>query len=464
MTQLDHAFIKAYTRHDPSAEDTARDAGFPVRRENEFCADSPPEITGALRDDSLEEMVHNLETTAPKSFQTPPPTAVPANIDQPGATQSQRAKFSTAEELSILARALLDAESQTPSSKQEPVAEPKVAVVEAAVVEEPELSKVIHRLDCPAPQMSQSRAEAQAVPPPHIETLSEQSREESTAEKAPELAVYDASEEETSEEVPQQTDDANDNDANDNDANDNDASDDESNHDDAVDLEPSEQPLHPMLQVDDFQWPRAYKKLCRRAQGELDRLAEGLLDVTAGGQKILALGSCQNEEGTTTLVLCAGRLLAERGWRVIMVDANFARPKLAQHLGLAPASGWEEVLAERLPLEEVIIESVARPLAVLPLLESWAEATVPPEYEDRMAADLRTLAVHYDLVLLDVGSVVDPQGGGRLPIRAIAEPIEAMIMVHRVDRTPEDRLARVQRRMAAGGITQAGTIRNFVRA
>ncbi len=432
MTQLDHAFIKAYTRHDPSPEATARDAGFPVRRENEFCADSPPEIAGALQDDSLEEMVHSLETTAPKSFQSPLPTAAPANIDQPGSTENQRAKSSTDEELSILARALLDADSQAKPPKERPA-------------EEPEPSNVIHRLDCatsqvPEAQAPQSQAEAQAVPIPHTETLTEESSEE-----APELAVYDASEEETPEETVPQA-------------------------DPARESEPSGQPFQgmlpfqPMLQVDDFQWPKAYQKLCRQAHGELDRLAEGLLDVTAGGQKILALGSCQNEEGTTTLVLCAGRLLAERGWRVVLVDANFARPKLAQHLGLAPSSGWEEVLAERLPLEEVVIESVARPLAVLPLLESWAEATVPPEYEDRMAADLRTLAAHYDLVLLDVGSVVDPQGGGRLPIRAIAEPIEAMIMVHRVDRTPEDRLARVQRRMAAGGITQAGTIRNFVHA
>ncbi len=427
MTQLDHAFIKAYTRHDPSAEATARDAGFPVRRENEFCADSPPGIAGALQDDSLDEMVHSLETTAPKSFQSTLPTAAPANIDQPGSTENQRPKSSTYEELSILAKALLGADSQAKPPQEKPV-------------EEPAASNVIHRLDCGTSQASQAQAEAQAVPAPHSEALTEESSEES-----PELTVYDASEEETPEKTAPQA-------------------------DHARESEPSGQPFQPtlpfqpMLQVDDFQWPKAYQKLCRQAHGELDRLAEGLLDVTAGGQKILALGSCQNEEGTTTLVLCAGRLLAERGWRVVLVDANFARPKLAQHLGLAPSSGWEEVLGERLPLEEVIIESVARPLAVLPLLESWAEATVPPEYEDRMAADLRTLAAHYDLVLLDVGSVVDPQGGGRLPIRAIAEPIEAMIMVHRVDRTPDDRLARVQRRMAAGGIMQAGTIRNFVPA
>ena len=96
-------------------------------------------------------------------------------------------------------------------------------------------------------------------------------------------------------------------------------------------------------------------------------MTEGLLSICASGCKVLGLASCASGEGVTTLLLAAARKLLDQGRKVVLVDANWSNPQLAQSLGLLPQLGWEETLCGGLPLEEVVIESLADGLAVLPV-------------------------------------------------------------------------------------------------
>ena len=224
----------------------------------------------------------------------------------------------------------------------------------------------------------------------------------------------------------------------------------------------------PMLEVDHFVWPRICQQLHTVAVRQMEELADALLAAAGKDHKVLAVGGVRAGDGATTMLLCAGRLLARRGFRVLLADAAFADPQVARQLGMLPQAGWEDVLAGRLPLEEVIIESTADRLAVLP--------TVPPPSGDRgrnaagdlagkeaaLAASLDVLAQHYDFVLVDVGPLEDrprpacrrweAAAGWRRPswstIRATASA---------------QRLAEVQSSLAAAGVAQIGVIQNFVR-
>ena len=239
------------------------------------------------------------------------------------------------------------------------------------------------------------------------------------------------------------------------------------------DGQPARQPFRPMLQVERFDWPSVCRRLSSSAANELDRLGDGLSAAVSRGQKVLAIGGCRRGDGVTTMVLCAGRTLAEQGFKLVIADADSANPELARRLGIRPQFGWEEVLAGRMSLEEVVIESVDGRLAVLPLCEPAADTHKPAEDETRVADCIATLAAHYDLVLVDVGPLEDRERiGGAIAGRIgglstekaskMSPPwADAVVLVHDVRATSGQHLIEAQRCLRAADIVQAGIIQNF---
>jgi Mrp family chromosome partitioning ATPase len=210
--------------------------------------------------------------------------------------------------------------------------------------------------------------------------------------------------------------------------------------------------FRPAFQVEQFAWSAGATRLGRAAGIQLDRLADGVACGLAEGRRVAALAACRRGEGCTTLLLCAARRLADRGLKVIMVDADFDTPALGRRLGLLPETGWEDVLAGRLPVGEAVIESHADGLAVLPLRGPLAaDADALPTGQT-----LATLRKHYDLVLVDLGQL-DPVA------QSVArQGIEAVVLVRNVRFTPSEDLAGMGDRLATSGIWEAGVAENFV--
>lgn len=221
--------------------------------------------------------------------------------------------------------------------------------------------------------------------------------------------------------------------------------------------------FQPMLQVDHFTWPSACRRLGEMAALELDRLADGLVAAMARGHKVIGIGSCRSGDGATTMALCAGQCLVERGKNVVLVDGNLANPQLGKRLGLLPQSGWEEVLAGRLPLGEVVIESTRNQFAVLPVCGTFAGTGGPCQDEARVADSLQMLAASYDVVLVDLGPLEDPDVVGGSLARGIASRLHAIVLVQNVHATSEEQLVEIQGCLAATDIARAGIIQNFVR-
>lgn len=220
--------------------------------------------------------------------------------------------------------------------------------------------------------------------------------------------------------------------------------------------------FRPALQVDHFRWPKICSRLTAAAPGELSRLADALAAAKDAGQKILALASCQSGEGTTTLLLCLGQLLAEQGPRVVLVDANLADPQLARRLGLVPENGWEDVLAGRVPLEEVVIESADGLLALLPVREPLTGVPGPRD-EITLKENFAALQGRYDLILVDWGSL-ERQLAAPAPLRGIGHCLDGLVLVHNLATTGPDHFQQTQRAAIAIGLPVAGVIQNFIRA
>jgi len=220
--------------------------------------------------------------------------------------------------------------------------------------------------------------------------------------------------------------------------------------------------FRPLLQVDEFAWSKKATRLRLAAGIQMDRLADGLANGIAAGQKVVAIGGCGRRQGCTTLLLSTAKRLADRGLKVAMVDADVDHPALAGQLGLLPEGGLEEVLAGRLPLEEVVIESLADRVSVLPLAAPCPGAADSAQAPRLLAAAMGALGEHYDLVLVDVGDI-----GGQAGLEGQGDHpgpgwLDAIVLVQDVRSTARTELLGAVRRVAASGLALLGVVENFV--
>lgn len=219
--------------------------------------------------------------------------------------------------------------------------------------------------------------------------------------------------------------------------------------------------FRPMLEVDRLLWPTVVTRL-DASQGVLEPIIAALRAGATQGRKVVAVVGCRRGEGCTTVALAAAKRLARQGMRVVLVDADFDHPRLARRLGLAPQRGWEEVLSGSLPLAEVVIESLADRLALVPAREPLGAAVPLPGRPWDPAGALDTLRSHYELVLLDLGRLSKPNKTGIGLFDSAPRWIDAAVLVHNVRSTSQLELTRAQQRLSAAGIAQLGVVENFV--
>jgi Mrp family chromosome partitioning ATPase len=145
-----------------------------------------------------------------------------------------------------------------------------------------------------------------------------------------------------------------------------------------------------------------------------------------------------------------------------VADADLADPQLAPRLGLQAHYGWESVWARQLSLAEVVVEASDTRLALLPLREPLGVSSGPVYEQSAVAEGLDTLAANYDLVLVDPGPLEDFVGAVGMPAGGIARRLDAVVLVQDVRVTGPERLAEMQRRLAAAGIARVGIVQNLV--
>lgn len=220
---------------------------------------------------------------------------------------------------------------------------------------------------------------------------------------------------------------------------------------------PGETLWRPRLQVDRVIWQGIHNWLQTVSAAAVDQITDHLMSLCASGNKTLGMAAAASGEGVTTMVLAVARNLADQGRRIVLVDANWSNPQLASSLGLLPQFGWEDTLGGNVPLEEVVIESLGDGLAVLPVCRPPACTIAPSEVAD----SLEILAREFDVVLVDLGPLVDVEPEDAAS-HTVAARMDAVILVQDVRVTTPSRLAEVRRRLAAANVRLSGTIQNAV--
>jgi capsular exopolysaccharide synthesis family protein len=185
------------------------------------------------------------------------------------------------------------------------------------------------------------------------------------------------------------------------------------------------------------EWPLRRPGTCEAEAVRSVLTALGPVGPQAGG-RIVLLGSAVPGEGKSSLTLALGRLAAEEGARVLVVDADLRRPSLAAMLGREAGLGLVELADGRATLDEVLLDD---PLSLLRILPGSA-ATGPPTGllgEGGVPAVLRALRGIFDLVLVDTAPLLPVADAARLAAHA-----DAIVLVVRWARTPAPLVAHAQ--------------------
>jgi capsular exopolysaccharide synthesis family protein len=183
-----------------------------------------------------------------------------------------------------------------------------------------------------------------------------------------------------------------------------------------------------------------------------------LLSTAEQPPKVLLVTSSQPGEGKTSTSLNLAATLAQKGSRVLLVDADMRRPGLSKALKMSIGNGLSGILTGAFEYDETLLKRV-EDLDSLYLLSAGSRAPNPAELlcSIKMEKLVQTLRQQFDHVVIDSPPI--------LPITdatIISTLVDGVIMVVESDKTSRAALNRACRVMEHSGGRIVGTVFNKV--
>jgi succinoglycan biosynthesis transport protein ExoP len=182
-----------------------------------------------------------------------------------------------------------------------------------------------------------------------------------------------------------------------------------------------------------------------------------LLSNLGAPPKVIMVTSARPQEGKTTTSINTAIVLAQKGVRVLLVDADLRRPSVHKALGMGPRSGLSNVLTGSASVQQTITTS-----PILPNLFIMPAGTPPPNPAELLAssnmrdviAELREL---YDHIVIDTPPTLSVTDAVVLSPRA-----DATILVIRSGHTTKQALRRARDILTQVNAHVAGVLLNAV--
>src|SRR5579862_8397941 len=162
-----------------------------------------------------------------------------------------------------------------------------------------------------------------------------------------------------------------------------------------------------------------------------------LLSNLGAPPKVIMVTSALPQEGKTTTSINCAVVLAQKGTRDLLIDADMRRPSIHKTLGMGPHSGLSNVLTGSTTLEKAITRS-----AILPNLAVLPAGTPPPNPAELLASsNMKDMLMHlreeYDHIVIDTPPSLSVTDSVVLSPRA-----DAVVLVIRSGQTTKQALRR----------------------
>ena len=183
-----------------------------------------------------------------------------------------------------------------------------------------------------------------------------------------------------------------------------------------------------------------------------------LLSSTTGREpKYLLCTSATPSEGKTTVSSNLAVIMAQRGTRVLLIDADLRRPNIHHRFGLNGKLGLSTVLSGQNTLEEAV-----QPVKEVPGLDVLTSGPVPPFPTEMLSSEtmselLRHAGSQYEYVLLDSPPILSVTDGVLL-----SRMVDAVILVVRHGKSSKNVVRRGRDLLVRSGAPMAGIVLNAV--
>jgi len=182
-----------------------------------------------------------------------------------------------------------------------------------------------------------------------------------------------------------------------------------------------------------------------------------LLSNLGAPPKVIMITSALPQEGKSTTSINCAVVLAQKGVRVLLIDADLRRPSIHKSLGMGPRSGLSNVLTGSTTLQQAITHT-----AVLPNLDVLPAGTPPPNPAELLAStNMRDVLIElrekYDHIVVDTPPTLSVTDAVVLSPRA-----DAIVLVIRSGHTTKQALRRSRDILMQVNAKVAGVLLNAV--
>jgi len=182
-----------------------------------------------------------------------------------------------------------------------------------------------------------------------------------------------------------------------------------------------------------------------------------LLTSLGGPPKVILVTSALPQEGKTTTSINTAIVLAQKGTRVLLIDADLRRPSIHKTLGMGPKTGLSNVLTGNATLQQAVVRS-----NILPTLFVLTAGTPPPNPAELLASSnmkdiLAELREQYDHIVVDTPPTLSVTDAVVMSTRA-----DAVVLVIRSGQTTKQALRRSRDILMQVNARVAGVLLNAV--